>query len=114
VQCHTDLLTCCSGAQGSDRGDWYFPNGDRLKFNVNTTDIYEVREAQRVDLRYRINNGDMSGIYRCTIETNAVHNESGWETVYAGLYTSGGECTHMTLCMRFCIDSAILPTSNWV
>ena len=27
VQCHTDLVTCCSHSQGSHRGDWYFPDG---------------------------------------------------------------------------------------
>ena len=94
VQCHTDLRTCCNKTQGPDRGDWYFPNGMRLKFNENGSDIYEHRTAQQVDLRYR-NNGDKSGIYCCTVETNATHNESGQETVYAGLYASGGECTHM-------------------
>ena len=94
VQCHTDLSTCCSSAQGADRGDWYFPNGERLNFNADPGDIYEFREAQRVDL-HRRNNGDTSGIYRCTIETNAVHGSKIRETVYAGLYASGGECTHM-------------------
>ena len=95
VQCHTDLNTCCSRTQGSDRGDWYFPNGSRLQFNGDLGDIYEVRTAQRVDLRRR-NNGGTSGIYRCTIETNAVHSDDNSdtttrETVYAGLYASGGE-----------------------
>ena len=33
VQCHTDLSTCCSGVQGSHRGDWYFPIGTRLPFS---------------------------------------------------------------------------------
>jgi len=72
VQCHTDLDTCCGSGQGADRGDWYFPNGDRLQFSG---DIYEQRGAQRVDL-HRRNNGDTSGIYRCDIETtymNIVH-----------------------------------------
>ena len=27
VQCHTDLSTCCTGAQGDDCGDWYFSDG---------------------------------------------------------------------------------------
>ena len=95
VQCHTDLVSCCGGGQGADRGDWYFPNGDRLQFNG---DIYESRPAQRVDLRRR-NNGDTSGIYRCDIETNAVRSDDSSdittrETVYAGLYASGGECAH--------------------
>ena len=102
VQCHTDLSTCCSGGndgQGADRGDWYFPDGNRLQFSNGPDDIYQQRGAQRVDLRRR-NNGDTSGIYRCDIETNAVHSDDGSdtttrETVYAGLYASGGECTHM-------------------
>ena len=90
VQCHTDLATCCSGTQGADRGDWYFPNGDRLQFSNGPDDIYEHRDAQRVDLRRR-NNGDTSGIYRCDIETDAVNDAAGNETVYVGLYASGGE-----------------------
>ena len=98
IQCHTDLDTCCSGAQGADRGDWYFPNGTRLQFSYNPGDIYESRQAQRVDLDRR-NNAGTSGIYRCTIETNAVHSNDSSdtttrETVYAGLYASGGECAH--------------------
>ena len=98
VQCHTDLSSCCSSAQGPDRGDWYFPNGSVLQFNGDGGDIYKHRVAQRVDLRRR-NNGDTSGIYRCTIETTAVHSDNSSdrttrETVYAGLYASGGECAH--------------------
>ena len=94
VQCHTDLSTCCSGAQGVDRGDWYFPSGNMLGFPSGSGDIYETR-AQRVDLRRR-NNPDMpSGIYRCTIETIAVHSDDTTtrETVYAGLYATGGKLT---------------------
>ena len=96
VQCHSDLDTCCGSPGYPDRGDWYLPNGTRLNFGTDSGDIYQVRIAQRVDLRRR-NNGDISGIYRCTVETNAVHNDSGRETVYAGLYASGGECTHMCI-----------------
>ena len=96
VQCHTDLKTCCNATAGPDRGDWYLPNGMRLNFSADPGDIYEIRRAQGVDLRRR-NNGDISGIYRCTMETNAVHNDSGRETVYAGLYASGGKCTQMCM-----------------
>ena len=94
VQCHTDLDTCCSSTQGADRGDWYFPSGGRLQFSGSTDDIYESRIAQRVDLRRR-NNGDMSGIYRCDIETNAVHSDDSTErdTVYVGMYVTGGILT---------------------
>ena len=101
VKCHTDLDTCCSGAQGADRGDWYFPNGERLMFSNGPGNMYESRAAQRVDL-HRRNNGGTSGIYRCTVETNAVRSDdepdtTTRETVYAGLYASGGECTHMCI-----------------
>ena len=96
VHCHTDLQTCCNRTKGADRGDWYFPNGTRLQFNGDGDDIYQFRHDKQVDVRRR-NIGDTSGIYCCTIETNATHNESGRETVYAGLYASGGECTHMCM-----------------
>ena len=95
VQCHTDLSTCCYAAAGADRGDWYAPgNQSRLPFG-DVGDLFEARKAQRVDLRRR-NNAGTSGIYRCTIETNAVHSNDNSdtttrETVYAGLYASGGE-----------------------
>ena len=89
VQCQTDLITCCSGSQGPDRGDWYFPNGNRLPFSGV---VYEGRGPQRVVLKYT-GSGGTSGIYRCDIETVAVNNNDGHETVYVGLYTSGGECS---------------------
>ena len=89
VQCHTDLTTCCSRAQGLDRGDWYFPNGERLQF-FDRGVVFQVRTAQRVDLRH-LETREPSGIYRCDIETTAINNRNGWETVYVGLYSSGGE-----------------------
>ena len=98
VQCHTDLQTCCSGAQGADRGDWYFPSGNILGFPSGSGDIFESRVAEGVDLRRR-NNADMpSGIYRCDIETNAVHSDNttdttARETVYAGIHATGGKLT---------------------
>ena len=90
VQCHTDLSTCCSGAQGRHRGDWYFPNGSRLGFSG---DIFEGRGPQRVVLSRRNNANSSVGIYRCDIATVAVHDDtdrSVRDTVYVGLYTSGG------------------------
>ena len=92
VQCHTDLETCCSGHQGQHRGDWYFPNGDRLPFPAQG-DITEARYAQRVDIRHNNNANSPSGIYRCDIPTDAVHDISDIsvrDTVYVGLYATGG------------------------
>ena len=95
VQCHTDLSTCCSAAQGFHRGDWYFPNGNRLPFSGNGN-IYEHRTSYRVDLR-RINDGNdgINGIYRCDIPTLAFHEDDNTnsvrDVVYVGLYHGGGE-----------------------
>ncbi len=91
VQCHTDLNTCCKTAFGPGRGDWYFPNGSRLPVPNILFNIFESRQAQQVDLRNRGMGSVTSGIYLCTIETNAVHDDDGRETVYAGIYASGGE-----------------------
>ena len=95
VQCHSDLDTCCGGSGYPDRGDWYFPNGMRLNFNSGTADLYQFHTTHRVDLRRK--NSDTSGIYRCTVETNTVHSDddsdtTARETVYVGLYSSGGKC----------------------
>ena len=91
VQCHTDLNTCCSSAQGFYRGDWYFPDGTRLPFtNSPQRAVGESRGALRVDLR-RWKQGT-SGIYRCDIPTNAVHlvTDIGVrDTVCVGLYLNG-------------------------
>ena len=93
VQCTTDLQTCCTSTQGQHRGDWYFPNGTRLPFSASNVNIYEVREAERVDLRRNSGANSPTGIYRCDIATNAVHDDSDLsvrDRVYVGLYTSSG------------------------
>ena len=93
VECHTDLSTCCSGGAGPDRGDWYFPNGDRLPFPYSRHPLVERRLDQRVELsRGAVSGSIPSGIYHCGIETRAVHSvdNTARETVYVGLYDSGG------------------------
>ena len=87
VQCYTDLSTCCSGAQGPHRGDWYFPNGNRLPF-PDGSPIVESRQSRRVDLRRNRGTGP-TGIYRCDIQTVVVHDNTR-ESVYVGLYISTG------------------------
>ena len=90
VQCHTDLSTCCGPVQGVHRGDWYFPNGNRLQFSG---DIYEHRIDKRVDIRRQNSATSPVGIYRCEIATIAVHDTidiSVRATVYVGLYTDSG------------------------
>ena len=90
VQCHTDLITCCSGAQGPHRGDWYFPNGERLPTPGSYNIIFESRKAKRVDLHHTSGTSP-SGIYHCDIQTTAVSlvtDNPPRDTVYVGLYAS--------------------------
>ena len=92
VRCQTNLDTCCSGDQGIHRGDWHFPDGSVLPFASTNNDIVEDREPQEVHLRRRNDATSPSGIYRCDIETVAVHDDDR-ETVYVGLYLpSEGIC----------------------
>ena len=94
VRCYTDLESCCSATQGIHRGDWYFPDGNRLPFNGLNFDTYEVRLSNGVVLRRsREVNSPTVGIYRCDIATNTVHDDtdiSVRDTVYVGLYTASG------------------------
>ena len=98
VVCHTDLSMCCSGGQGIQRGNWYFPNGTVLPFSGNGVPIYLGRAAQRVAIRRTGGATGPTGIYRCDIATNAVHSNtdrSVGETLYVGLYPAdGGKLKH--------------------
>ena len=92
VRCHTDLSTCCTGIH---RGDWISP-GSEMGLSTST-DIYQVQGPQRVILRRRNDAVMPSGIYRCDIPTNAVHDDSDIsvrESVYVGLYATGGNCQY--------------------
>ena len=97
VRCHTDLSTCCSAAQGDHRGDWIPPGSEEsLPLSSDTSaGIYQIQGVQRVILRRRNNAVMPSGIYRCDIPTNAVLDDvdiSVRESVYVGLYATGGNC----------------------
>ena len=94
VQCHTDLVTCCSDSKVLPPGDWFAPGSDtRLRRRSEGGDIFQDRNSQVVHLRRRNNANSPTGIYRCFIATNAVHEDSDGsvgETLYVGLYGSGG------------------------
>ena len=84
LQCVTDLDTCCTRYQGSHSGSWIAP-GDAII--TGQTDIFQGY-GDKVVVLYRNHRGDTSGIYRCDIAT--VAEPSVRESVYVGLYFSGG------------------------
>ena len=97
VQCHTDLQTCCRSAQGIHRGDWFAPGSDtRLPFSGEAsgcTCLYEDRQSEVVHIHRRGSPTGPSGIHRCVVATIPVHNDSdpyAGETIYVGIYGSGG------------------------
>ena len=97
VVCHTDLSSCCSVNQGHHRGDWYFPNGTVLPFAGRCVPIGLARNAKIAVIRRTTATGP-TGIYRCRIATRVVHDDtdiSVGETVYVGLYVSGGMSVKM-------------------
>ena len=99
VQCMTDLTTCCSPSDGGHRGDWYFPNGNRLPFPSPNVDTFETRVSLRVNIRRNTDANSPTGIYRCDIPTNDVHDDtanSPRDTVYVGLYTASGGMRRVT------------------
>ena len=63
VQCITDLTTCCSPSDGGHRGDWYFPNGNRLPFPAPNVDTLETRVSQRVDIRRNTDDSYLTNWY---------------------------------------------------
>ena len=95
LRCRTDLDTCCRGADGIHRGDWIPPGSEESLPSSGdvSADIYQLQGYRRVILRRRNNASMPSGIYCCDISTNAVHDASDIsvrESVYVGLYASGG------------------------
>ena len=107
VVCYTDLATCCGGDGFDDRGFWFSPNGTELPGATSDGSgaadypiVGRRLNNQRVRLIRGTGPGDVqSGIYRCDIETVAV-NTPGFddgtprETVYVGVYNTGGMYTH--------------------
>ena len=102
VICHTDLTTCCNAASGDDQGDWYFPDGGSLpgagSNNVHPHHIAQRKRNKLIRLQRvpPVATGAVpDGIYRCAIETVAVHSDditdtTARERVYVGVYGSGG------------------------
>ena len=94
IRCRTDLSSCCTSQQGDHRGQWYFSNGQPVTQSEDT-DFYMREGFKAVDLRRRNSATSPTGIYRCEIPTNAVHDDTNTSvkaSVYVGLYTSEGEC----------------------
>ena len=102
VRCRTDFSQCCGPSQGIYHGDWIPPDNEE-SLPLSSANIYQRQGAQRVILRRKNNASMPSGIYRCDIPTNAVHDDndiSVRQSVYVGLYATGGN--HDTITKDCC------------
>ena len=90
VICHTDLTTCC---RYHDLGDWYFPDGHVLPgAGIRNENRRHPIAQRKLNQLVRLQRGPPEatgdipdGIYHCDIDTVATR-----ETIYVGVYGSGG------------------------
>ena len=87
VRCITGLSSCCTANQGVHLGDWYFPDGDSLPLRSPGIDIFERRGPQQVGTMPRHHLVYIIVRFQPVNDDNDL---SVGETVYVGLYASGG------------------------
>lgn len=106
VQCHTDLDTCCSPSQGQSHGD--LPTGGILPTYafIASIHIFQAHQSRMVELHCQTHSSTLNGIYLCDIETNAASN-GNWETVYVGLYISGGQFMVINEASILCVGLSV-------
>ena len=88
--CMTDQTACCrtpyTSGNGSTIGNWYFPNGTRVRSSGNQGDLYRTRGHMVVRLHRR--RGREDGVYSCVVPDAL----NVTQTIYIGVYTaSAGE-----------------------
>ena len=69
--CHTDLSTCCRGADNPSgpmgMGEWVFPNGTNVpRDGSSNNDYFRTRDTKLIRLHQR-NNNMTTGLYCCVI-----------------------------------------------
>ena len=80
-------LQCISDLDGSYRGDWYFPDEERVQ-TYEYEGIYASYENQSIYLQHNNIYYAQSGIYQCVIEVAGDDEAAVNKTVYVGLYRS--------------------------
>ena len=103
VQCHTDLTTCCNSSYGPHSGRWFsYATGRTLKSHSSYYGNALYQREFHQGLAILSNSRSWSSYYsnrlhRCDIDTNAStdggRNDtdvSRRESVYVGIYSSGG------------------------
>ena len=102
VQCHTDLTTCCNSSYGSHGGRWHsYATADTLNNHPGGNNPLYQREFYQglaiLSDPQSQSSDYLNRLHRCDIDTNASTdggrndtNVSLRESVYVGIYTTGG------------------------
>ena len=80
--CVTKYNACCTSDFGSALGNWFFPNGTKIRNPYEGGDFYGTRGHMVVRLNHR--RGGVEGIYRCDIPDSMNVNQ----TIYIGVYSA--------------------------
>ena len=88
--CHTDDTTCCrridNPPNGTDRGEWYYPNGTVVPPPSDDTGLYRTREHMVIALHRHNGATEPTGAYRCELPGSGGVNI----TKYITLSNTGG------------------------
>ena len=79
--CFTNKLDCCD-TKPNRSGEWYFPNGSRVKTNVEKNTMYRDRGPSVVHLNLRRSSTFIAGVFHCEILNISGKNHS----IYVGIY----------------------------
>ena len=69
LECHTDHTICCRRIDnpiGTDRGEWYYPDGTVVPPPGGDTRFYRTRGHMVIRLN-RVGVSKLTGVYRCEI-----------------------------------------------
>ena len=82
--CITNLTACCRRSDSSTpSGNWFLPNGTKVRDENSGSDFYRVRGHMVIRLNRR--RGGEEGIFSCVIPDSM----NVLQTIYIGVYSAG-------------------------
>ena len=82
--CKTNLTACCRNSDTSTAlGNWFLPNGTKVRDENNGSDFYRVRGHMVIRLNRR--RGGEEGIFSCEMPDSM----NVLQTIYIGVYSAG-------------------------
>ena len=73
LKCYTNKNGCCKFAMGGGEGEWFFPNGSRVRILASGDSVYRNRDRSVVNLKWKIYYDAIPmGIFCCEIPSYPV------------------------------------------